>query len=95
MSIAQGVLEQRTTIASLVNMRNMVLLAVVAVVVCASSVQVSHAGTRLRNDWNKSLVGKPCTTSNGRTGIWTPECTQRKVPWGPASVCLHMTVVCK
>jgi hypothetical protein len=62
---------------------------------CASSVQVSTAGTKLRNDWNKSLVGKPCTTSSGRTGVWTPDCTQRKVPWGPTSTCLHMTIVCE
>jgi len=59
------------------------------------SVQVSIAGTKLRNDWNKSLVGKPCTTSNGRTGVWTPDCTYRKVPWGPTSTCLHMAIVCE
>jgi hypothetical protein len=70
-------------------------LLAIAVLICTSSVQVSIAGTKLRNDWNKSLVGKPCTTSNGRTGVWTPNCTYRKVPWGPTSTCLHMTIVCE
>ena len=78
----------------LVKMTIKALLAI-AMLMCASSVQVSTAGTKLRNDWNKSLVGKPCTTSSGRTGVWTPDCTQRKVPWGPTSTCLHMTIVCE
>lgn len=37
----------------------------IAMLMCANFVQVSHAGTLLRNGWNKSLVGKPCTTSSG------------------------------
>jgi hypothetical protein len=81
------------------------VLVAITMLVCPSSVQVSHAGSgppgssdpdkSVRSYWNKSLVGKPCTTSNGGTGVWTPDCTLHRVPSGPASVCLHMTVVCK
>jgi hypothetical protein len=46
----------------------------IAILMCASSVQVSFAGTRPRNDWNKTLIGNLCTISSGPSGISTPKC---------------------
>jgi len=86
--IARRVLEERITIAS---------STALALVIFVSFVPVSNAGSlsggKFSDQGSRAMVGKPCTSANGKIGVSTLVC-RRKVPWGPASTCLQWTIVC-
>lgn len=53
------------------------------------------AGTHVRNQFPREMVGKPCTTSDGRSGVWHIVCLAHEPPVTPGPLtCTQSTLEC-
>lgn len=69
---------------------------VLAFVLLSTSLAASlAAGTQFGNQFSREMVGKPCTTSDGRSGVWHIVCLAHKPPVSPGPlVCTQSTLEC-
>ena len=67
-----------------------------AFVLLSTSLTVSlAAGTQFGNQFPREMVGKPCTTSDGRSGVWRIVCLAHKPPVTPGPLtCTQSTLEC-
>jgi hypothetical protein len=53
------------------------------------------AGTHVGNQFTREMAGKPCTTSDGRSGVWRIVCLAHKPPVAPGALtCTQSTLEC-
>jgi hypothetical protein len=55
----------------------------VLVLLCTSLTTVLAASSQFENQFHREMVGKPCTTSDGRPGVWRIVCLVHKPPIKP------------
>jgi hypothetical protein len=65
-------------------------------VLLGTSVTASFAaGSDVGDQFTREMVGKPCTTSDGRSGVWHIACLARKPPVSPGPLtCTKSTLEC-
>jgi hypothetical protein len=96
--IAPRVLEDGIAIASSATLALVILTSFVPVLNAKDSsngqlLDGTLSSKRIVDQGSRAMVGKPCTSANGKTGVTTLVC-HRKIPSNPNSTCLQWTLEC-